>query len=213
MPESRLQVVPYGIGSAWFDAYREPAELARPTRVVLVNMKGVDVALRAFAKAAAGTDARLELYGVDKSIAQHEALARDLGISERVHFQGFVPNRDLPARIARADLLLHPTRGESFGQVLAEAAALGIPSVSSRATAVPEVVEHGVGGLLCPVDDADAFAAALSTLIRHRELRLRMGQAARRRALELWRWDRVAARLEEEVYGPLLVERGRFGSA
>ena len=77
--------------------------------------------------------------------------------------------------------------------------------------AIPEVVEDGVTGLLCPVDDVAAFAEALGKLAGDRGLSRRLGEAARRRALERWRWPRVVERLEEEVYAPLL--RARSGAA
>ncbi len=68
---------------------------------------------------------------------------------------------------------------------------------------MPEVVEDGETGLLCPVDDVDAFASALAKLMRDTEWRRRMGQAARARAEGLWRWSTIAERLEREVYEPI----------
>jgi len=197
-------VIPLGIAESWYRAAREPASQhgARP-RIALINMKGVDVALRAFASAGLAHLARLELYGVDPHENLHRALARELGIAAQVQFMGFVPNAELATRVADADLLLHPTRAESFGQVLGEAAALGIPCIASRVNAVPEVVVDGETGLLCPVDDVDAFASALAKLLGDTEWRRRMGQAARARAEQLWRWSTIAERLEREVYEPI----------
>ena len=63
---------------------------------------------------------------------------------------------------------------------------------------------EGETGLLCPFDDADAWAAALGRLLEDAPLRRRMGEAARRRAERLWRWEHVVARLESEVYRPLI---------
>ena len=100
-------------------------------------------------------------------------------------------------------MLLHPARSEGFGQVLAEGAALGIPAVASRVDAIPEVVAEGETGLLAPVDDAEAFAAALRTLFEAPDLRRKFGAAARARAESRWRWDRSVARIEQEVYAPL----------
>ncbi|MGB8275238.1 MAG: glycosyltransferase family 4 protein, partial [Alphaproteobacteria bacterium] len=88
------------------------------------------------------------------------------------------PFRDLPGmrplgRLGReqlrdayrgADLLLFPTRLEGFGYAAAEAMACGTPVVTSNSSSMPEVVEDGVTGRLCPVDDADAFAAAVREL-------------------------------------------------
>jgi glycosyltransferase involved in cell wall biosynthesis len=204
LPPERFRVIPIGIAAHWYDAYlgamRPPNT---PLRVVLVNMKGVDVALRAFAKVVREVDARLELYGVSKNPDADRALVAELGIGERVRFEGFVPNAELPKRLAGADVFVHPTRGESFGQVLGEAAALGIPMISTRMTAVPELVVDGQTGLLCSLDDVDAFSVALSTLLRDFNLRARMGEAARARALALWRWERVVERYEQDVYPTL----------
>lgn len=202
-----FRVVPYGIGAHWFDR-PEPPPHPGPPRIVLVNMKGVDVGLRAFAKVLRDHPARLELFGEHKQSEAYRVLARELGIAEHVTFHGFVPNVELPERLVGADLLLHPARSESFGQVLAEAAALGIPAVTSRVNAVPEVVLDGETGLLCPVDDEGAFAAALETLLAQPDRRRTLGRAARERAEREWRWEAVARRLEDEVYAPLVERRG-----
>jgi len=87
--------------------------------------------------------------------------------------------------------------------VLGEAAALGIPCIASNVNAVPEVVADGETGLLCRVDDVDAFASALTKLMGDTEWRRRMGEAARARAERLWRWSRIAERIEREVYEPI----------
>ena len=204
----RVRAIPYGIGEAWFEA-RLPAgpRTPGPLRIALVNMKGVDVALRAFAKLRTGHAATLELYGAHPEIPRWRALAAELGIGEHVAFCGFVPNTELPRRIAGADLLLHPTAKEGFGQVLGEAAALGLPAVTSRVGAVPEVVEDGGTGLLCAPDDVDSFARALGELAANAELRARLGSAARARAEQRWRWSAIAARFEDEVYAPLVRAR------
>lgn len=202
---SRFRAIPYGIGAAWFAARRPPvASTTGPARIALVNMVGVEIALRAFSKATSGGEATLELYGIDKSPAKHQALVRELGIGDRVHFNGFVPNAELAGRLAGADLWIHPTQHEGFGQVLGEAAALGVPAISSLVDAVPEVVVDGETGWLCPPQDVDAFAEALATGIRNPALRARMGEAAHVRAKRLWRWEIVASRIEDEIYRPLL---------
>jgi glycosyltransferase involved in cell wall biosynthesis len=175
-------------------------------------MKGVEVALRAFS-GLRSPRARLELYGSHKRSAEYERLAVELGIGGSVRFLGYVPNIELPGRLAGADLLLHPTPSESFGQVLAEAAALGVPAVASRVNAVPEVIEDGKTGLLCPTGDVAAFTRALSLLLADSPMRLELGRNARDRATSHWRWEVVARRFEEEIYRPLVLHRrGRAGS-
>ncbi len=200
----RMHVIPHGIGEHWFAA-RAP-EVERPgegVRVVLVNMKGVDIALEAFARAGGRERARLELYGLHKDTDAYRGRARELGIEDRVEFRGFVPNTELPARLAGADVALNPTRADNFPQVLLETAALGIPAITAPVGGIPEIVVDGETGIHCPVDDVEAFAKALELLLSDAALRERMAGAARARAERRWRWASVVERLETEVYAPL----------
>jgi glycosyltransferase involved in cell wall biosynthesis len=204
IPPERVHAVPYGVGEHWLAPPAAPPAGDGALGVASVNMKGVDVALRALAALGDAHPWRLDLYGESRDADAQRRLAAELGIEGRVHFHGFVPNTELPARLARAALLLHPTPAESFGQVLAEAAAVGLPTVATRVNAVPEVVDDGRTGILCPPGDVAAFTAALDRLLGDADLRARMGAAGRARALERWRWDGVAERIEREVYAPLL---------
>ena len=70
-------------------------------------------------------------------------------------------------------------RVEGLGMVLLEAAATGVPAVGSRIGGIPEGIIDGQTGLLAPERDADALAARMGDLLDDRELRLRMGAAAR----------------------------------
>ena len=207
LDESKFHTIPYGIGEHWFDAYRESSQQSIK-RIVLINMKGVEVALRAFAQAKKSGQVSLELFGTHKDQVQYEKLAGELGISQQVIFRGYVPNEQLPKEVAGADLLLHPARGESFGQVLGEAAALGIPAVSSRVNAIPEIVEDHKTGLLCEVDSVEAFSRALQQVLDNPAACRQMGKEARKRAILRWRWPEVVKRIESEVYTPI-VERAK----
>ena len=77
-----------------------------------------------------------------------------------------------------SDALLFPTRLEGFGQVVLEAMAYGLPVISTNGSALPEVVENGATGILCPQDDSAAFAAAARRLQRQHELWSSMSKAA-----------------------------------
>jgi glycosyltransferase involved in cell wall biosynthesis len=202
-PAKRLHVIPHGVGSHWFEPL-SAVPAGGPPRVALVNMKGVDVALRAFARIAQRFDACLDLYGASRATPELQQLAEELGVADRTVFRGFVANTELPRQLSGASLLLHPTPAESFGQVLAEAAAQGVPAVTSRVGAVPEVVLDNETGLLCPADDVDAFAKALEQLLGDTRLRDSMGDAARARAERIYRWEHVVQRVVDEVYAPLL---------
>src|SRR4029079_10864565 len=94
------------------------------------------------------------------------ALAGRLGIAERVHFLGAVPHSRLPAVLHAADLLLLTTEPpESFGIVLIEAMAAGLPTIATEYPGVRAVVDEGETGLLVPPGDADAVAGAIRRLL------------------------------------------------
>jgi glycosyltransferase involved in cell wall biosynthesis len=124
-------------------------------------------------------------------------LAEELGIASDVHFLGWVPNSALPEYYRAAALSVVPSLEEGFGIPAAEAMGCEVPVVASDAGGLPEVVEHGVTGLIVPRGDSRALAQAIGSLLENPELRRRMGAAGRERALRLFDWDRTAAQLEE----------------
>ena len=72
---------------------------------------------------------------------------------------------DKAALLASASIILYPSRAESFGLVFLEAWAFGLPVIGCRVGAIPDVVEHGVSGLLISPDDSEGLAACVSRLI------------------------------------------------
>lgn len=124
-------------------------------------------------------------------------LAERLGIGSRVTFLGWVPNAALPPYYRAAAVSVIPSLEEGFGIPAAEAMGCAVPVVATDAGGLPEVVEDGVTGLVVPRGDAGALAAAIGSLLDDAELRRRMGQAGRERALRHFDWDRTAERLEE----------------
>ena len=111
--------------------------------------------------------------------------ARSLGVEDRVHFAGFVPDEELPAYYAAADIFALPSveAAEAFGIVQVEAMAYGLPVVNTELpTGVPFVSKHGQTGLTVPPRDAQALAESITTLIDSKEMRQRFSTNARRRA-------------------------------
>jgi glycosyltransferase involved in cell wall biosynthesis len=120
-----------------------------------------------------------------------KALVAALGVSEHVHFVGPVSYEKLPEFYNAADIgvlasipLYEPFYiEESFGLVLAEAAACGLPLVGTRCGGIPEIVADGECGYVVAPGDAQALAERICTLGRDGALRARMGQAARARTV------------------------------
>jgi phosphatidylinositol alpha-1,6-mannosyltransferase len=115
------------------------------------------------------------------------ALARRLGVEDRVRFAGAVPAEELPAHYDLATLFVQPSRDrggrsgiEGFGLSFLEAAAHGLVSIGGRSGGVPEAIRDGESGLLVRPDDPSALAAAIERLLDHPEERRRMSAAARR---------------------------------
>ena len=88
-----------------------------------------------------------------------------------------------------SDALLFPSRLEGFGLVALEAQACGLPVIATRCSSLPEVVEDGVTGILCPRDDIGAFANAARRLATEPDDWRRMGLAARERVERLFSLD------------------------
>jgi glycosyltransferase involved in cell wall biosynthesis len=133
-----------------------------------------------------------------------------VGIAERVHFLGRVPHSRLPAVLRAADLLLLTTEPpESFGIVLIEAMACGLPTIATDYPGVRAVIDEGRTGLLVPPGDALAAAAAIGELVEASpEGRSAMGAAGREKAERLWSWPRLLDRMDD-AYAQAIAERAR----
>ena len=106
------------------------------------------------------------------------AQASRLGISDRARFLGWREDKD--ALIAAADICVVPSRYEAFGAVLIEAWAAGKPLVAAAAQGPLGYVENETNGLLVPMNDADALAAAIGRVIADKELRARIVEGGRK---------------------------------
>jgi glycosyltransferase involved in cell wall biosynthesis len=184
-----------------------PPNFGRPARLVLVGRlnprKGQDLAIAALAKLRdQGHDVVLELVG--DTFAGYEWFeaslrrqAADLGIIDRVIFSGFKP--DPSDAYARADIVLVPSRLEPFGNVAVEGLAAGRPVVANAVGGLPEIVRHGVSGLLLPPGDVDAFAVAAAHLLSDPAKAAVMGAEGARDVRSRFGIDRFARELSGAV--------------
>jgi phosphatidylinositol alpha-mannosyltransferase len=158
--------------------------------------KGFGVALRAFERLLADhPDAALIVAGDGRDRALVERLAA--GTRPRVHLLGSVLHGDLPGYLAAADVFVAPALGqESFGIVLVEAMAAGLPVVATDIAGYREVVRHDQEGLLVPPEDPAALADSLGRVLSDQSLAARLGEAGRRRA-QRYRWETVVQEIEQ----------------
>lgn len=193
----RIEVIPNAaVDPALLSARGAACPRARPQGKLLVacgrlnEQKGYPVLLRALARLQRYEPAYLWILGQGPLQASLERLARKLGVHERVWFAGFLP--DPYPFIAAADAFVLSSLYEGFGNVLVEAMACGVPVVSSDCPYGPaEIIEHDSTGLLTPVGDAAALAAALHRVLSDGALadRLRVAGAQRAQAFS----DQVVA--------------------
>ena len=114
--------------------------------------------------------AHLEIIGDGPLRSELEALAKELGV--RANFRGVQKPVEVQRSMSRARILCNPSVTaasgdvEGFGMVFAEAQAVGTPVVSSHHAAIPEAVNHGVTGLLCPERSVLALADAMLTFLK-----------------------------------------------
>lgn len=134
-------------------------------------------------------------------------LCASLGIEHAVEFTGFV--QDVPARVAALTILVHAsTTGEPFGQVIIEGMAARKPVVATNGGGVPEIVQDGVTGILVPMGNASAMAAAIKQLLGDPERSARMGLLGRERVLEHFTIQKTA-QMVEAVYAQMVHRRLR----
>ena len=145
--------------------------------------KGVEVLLKAMGRIlAAEPRAVLLIVGDGPERSHLDRLARAVSPPGCVRWLGM--RTDVPLLLQLAEVCVLPTFQEALPTVLIEASAAGVVPVASNVGGVPEVVRHGVEGLLTAPGDERALAVAVLTVLQNHGLRLRLSQAARRRAQE-----------------------------
>ncbi len=157
----------------------------------LTEEKGFDLALVAFASIVRRfPNARLVIVGDGPQRSALESQTHGLRITGHVEFTGWVVPDKIPALINAATLVVMPSRREGFPLVALQTGLMARPIVATRVGGVPEVVVQKETGLLVEKEDNHGLAKAISFLLEHPEAATLMGQAARRRAQEVFSWER-----------------------
>jgi glycosyltransferase involved in cell wall biosynthesis len=201
VPRERLRVVPPGRDVAAVPP-GAPIDLREGRRAAFLCVanwlehKGILELLEAFSRLPRQAGV-LHLAGDERAAPAYaarviERLAR-LDLSGRVVRHGPLPPERVAALYASADVFALPALRETYGTVWGEACAFGLPVVGWRAGNLGQLVDHRREGLMAPPGDVDALSEALLELAMDEELRLHLGQAARRRALARPTWDESAA--------------------
>lgn len=153
----------------------------------LQSFKGPQVLLRAAAQLTHPFQLVLCGGSSGNSREEYQALARELGIEDRVRFQDPLAPKQLAELYRKATLLVVPSYNETFGLVAMEAQACGTPVVAAKVGGLPYTVRDRITGLLVENHEPATFAAAITELLTHPELTKRLGaQAAAWGAEHTW---------------------------
>lgn len=219
-PDGRVEVVAPGVEHAFFapgdrNGARAALDLPSDRPVWLFvgriqPLKGPDVAIRALAESRHDDSLLLVVGGAsgadgDAETERAHLLVDELGLHDRVRFVPPQPHHILSSYYRAADVVVVPSRSESFGLVALEAAACGVPVVASAVGGLQSLVDHGVTGYLLPERHPRHVAAAVDRILDDPELARRMSLAAAQRAAT-YTWGFAAARARR-VYLDLTAAR------
>jgi D-inositol-3-phosphate glycosyltransferase len=210
---NRVIEIPLGVHHAFFSpGARSGARAAVAARIGafgsgplmmfvgrLQPLKGADLAIEALA-ALQRPDVILMIVGGPSGrgggdeLAHLQHLVKARGVESQVVWVAPQPHYLLSTFYRAADVVLVPSRSESFGLVALEASACGTPVIASAVGGLQTIVENGVTGFLMPTRDPDDYAAKLRVLFSHRDLASTMGAAGAERALR-YAWSATANRV------------------
>jgi len=208
VPETQLWYQPNAVNPELFPFFDHPTSENALTVLYcgrFERLKGTDVLINAWKALPVElmSKTRLVLAGAGK----WEKKIRDLA-SE-------IPNIELPGAVSRAKILeyyaeaqiyIHPSRYEGFGNAILEAMASGLPVIATEVGGIPDFVQSEVNGLLVRPDNAESLTEALIRLIENPALRQKMGRESRRIAVADFTFDRLFEAFETK-YRSLAVNR------
>jgi glycosyltransferase involved in cell wall biosynthesis len=207
VPAERIVRLPPFLDAAPFTAVaRRPAD---PPRLLAIGMMREGDKERSYALLAdalrrlGGRPWTLTLIGDGPARSRIEPLFDPA----RTAFRGAVPSESLPEVLAEADLFVWPAINEAFGMALLEAQAAGLPAVAGDAGGVAGILRRGETGLLVPVGNAAAFAAAVAALLDAPARRRAMGEAARANVLARHDISAAAAILDRTLRQAVVRQR------
>jgi glycosyltransferase involved in cell wall biosynthesis len=181
------QRIPLGVDlSAWPPRDPVPRDPSRPASLIHVaslnRVKDQSTLLRALASLMqSGLNFEMNVVGEDTLNGETQRMAAELGLSQRVRFLGFLPQRQLRPVVEAADLMILSSRHEAGPLAMLEAAVVGVPTVG---TAVGHILEWSPAAAACvPVGDWAGLAKSISQMLQDEDLRLQVAREALRRAV------------------------------
>lgn len=209
-PGVRVEPLTNGVETSLFRPVEPslPAPAEGRRRVIvprrLFHKNGVEYFVRALPLIATEVDVEAVLVGDGPEREKLEALAAELGVTDRIRFLGARPNAEMPGILCSAELAVFPSLMEATSVAALECMACGLPVAASDVGGLPEIVSEAVGGLF-EVASPTEMARVVVGLLRRPDLAA-LGAEARRRVAERWSNARLAAR-HLEIYEDVIRRR------
>lgn len=193
-----ILITPFGVDTLKFNKIEglQPFDEFVVGNVKALTPKyGIDILIHAFkivVERNPNLKTRLVIYGKGPNKKEYENLASSLGIGDKVMFNGFVDNDNLPEiyNSFSVSVSVSVSDSESFGVVAVEAMSCGCPVITSDADGFKEVVDNGKTGLIVPKKDCVSTADAIQKFIDNPSLRNSFGEAGRMRVLKYYDWEK-----------------------
>ncbi len=204
----KIDVIPNGVYTKKFKNVNEPATIDLAFRrkfatdkekIVLyvgrmVPEKGVNILVGSIPQVLASIpNAKLVAVGDGYYRSEYMSVAHGLGVAHKCYFTGFLEkDSDVRKVFTFADVCVFPSLYEPFGIVVLEAMAAGTPVIVSDIGGLSEIIEHGNTGLKVPVNDSDALARAIVSLLRDPGLAGRLATHALEAVEKIYHWQKIA---------------------
>jgi rhamnosyl/mannosyltransferase len=198
---AKCKIIPFGLRFSDYELVQTKNyltdKLAHPKNKKLlfvgriVYYKGIDVLLEAMQSV---NNAELFIVGTGTLEGEMKNRAEQSGLSDKIHFLGYLPFEDLKSTLSDCDIFVFPSKAnvEAFGIVQMEAMFYGKPVVNTNLpTGVPLVSVHGETGLTIPVNNSSALASAVQSLIDDDALRQQYGKNAEKRVRDRFDLDKM----------------------
>jgi glycosyltransferase involved in cell wall biosynthesis len=208
-----IRVTPFGIDPVEFDPTMKGLDEYKDRFVIgiiksMEEKYGIKYLIRAFhtiLNEFPDSPLHLLLVGSGSKTEEYRSLVDELKITDKVTFTGRIMHDMIPAYHQTLNISVNPStlESESFGVSVVEAMAMKKPVIVSEIGGLKEVVKDNVTGLYVKPMDTDSIVSALQRLINDPELRIELGEKARKHVVREYDWNQIIGKVIDEVYIPL----------
>lgn len=166
---------------------KKPSKFTIITVARLVEEKGLNYGIRAIKELVNNNpqiNLRYNIVGGGPMEKSLKKLIKDINLTSNIYFLGYMTSNELIREMRKSQIFFLPSVSETFGIVLLEAQAMGLPVVATRIGGVPEAMIEGKSGLLVPVKNIKVMAKKIEYLLKNQSIRLKMGRFGRKFVME-----------------------------